>query len=124
MQAKLHRDRMLLEVQVFKEWRAVLGKQAATFLPEIYGFDKEAMVFAMEFLRSCMLLEKVIRFMCIGLHPFPSRLPPAHVYQIPTRARIHVHTNTNTSCHHHDLSTAPCTLGAAGNGHRRGGHMH
>ena len=52
---------MVLEVQAFTEWRAVLGKQAGDFLPEIYGFDTKAMVFAMEFLDSNVLMDKVRR---------------------------------------------------------------
>ena len=50
---------MVLEVQAFTEWRAVLGKQAGDFLPEIYGFDKNSMVFVMEFLDSYVLMDKV-----------------------------------------------------------------
>ena len=37
---------MALEVEAFTEWRAVLGKQAGDFLPEIYGFDTKSMMFA------------------------------------------------------------------------------
>ena len=59
MQAKLHRERMVLELQAFTEWRAVLGDQAGKYLPEIYGFDKQSMVFAMEFLDSYVLMDKV-----------------------------------------------------------------
>ena len=50
---------MALEVEAFTEWRAVLGKQAGDFLPEIYGFDTKSMMFAMEFLDSYVLMDKV-----------------------------------------------------------------
>jgi hypothetical protein len=42
--------RMGQEIAVYNEWRAILGDELSTrFLPEIYVFDDENMVFAMEF---------------------------------------------------------------------------
>jgi len=56
-EAKLHRERMELEVAAYKEWAAALGEQvSARYLPKIYAFDTESMTFVMEFLGSYQLL--------------------------------------------------------------------
>jgi len=55
-EAKLHRERMELEVRVFGDWAQVLGAQSAQFLPAIFHFDVDAMVFVMEFLEDGYLL--------------------------------------------------------------------
>ena len=58
-EAKLHRERMELEVRVYREWAEVLGEaDTARFLPELYHFDIESMTVIMEFLGAYELLEK------------------------------------------------------------------
>merc|ERR1712086_432847 len=59
-EAKLHRERMQLEVKIFTEWAAQLGGEAGRFLPTIYMFDEESMVFVMEFMGSCVLMDSVL----------------------------------------------------------------
>eukprot|EP00929_Paragymnodinium_shiwhaense_P114950 TRINITY_DN83500_c0_g1_i1.p1 TRINITY_DN83500_c0_g1~~TRINITY_DN83500_c0_g1_i1.p1 ORF type:complete len:394 (-),score=136.26 TRINITY_DN83500_c0_g1_i1:436-1617(-) len=57
--------RMQLEIDVYNAWRKILGPEgAARFLPEIYHFDKMNMVFVMEFLAGCDLLDK--RMVTVG----------------------------------------------------------
>lgn len=57
--AKLARERMVLEVSVYRKWELTVGKEvAASFLPRIYAFDEESMAFVMEFLESYVLLQE------------------------------------------------------------------
>ena len=57
--AKLERDRMKLEVQVYREWGALLGKELeAKYFPVIYKLDLDSMAFLMEFLGSFKLLSE------------------------------------------------------------------
>jgi 5-methylthioribose kinase len=50
--------RMQQEIDVYNEWRAILGDESQKrFLPEIYLFDNVNMVFVMEFFGSCDLME-------------------------------------------------------------------
>jgi len=57
--AKLARERMVLEVSVYRKWESTVGKEvAASFLPRIYAFDEESMAFVMEFLESYVLLQE------------------------------------------------------------------
>lgn len=58
-EAKLHRERLELEVSLYNEWVSMLGeKTAAEYLPNIYFCDLESMSFIMEFLESFQLLDK------------------------------------------------------------------
>jgi len=43
-------DRMLQEIAVYAEWKAILGQSATMYLPDIYFFDAVNKVFVMEFL--------------------------------------------------------------------------
>jgi len=56
--------RMQQEIDVYDEWRKILGAEAGRFLPEIYYFDKMNMVFVMEFLDGCDLLDR--RMVTVG----------------------------------------------------------
>lgn len=57
--AKLSRERMRLEVSVYKKWELTVGEEvAASFLPRIYAFDEASMAFVMEFLESYVLLQE------------------------------------------------------------------
>ena len=50
--------RMQQEIDVYNEWRVILGDEAEKrFLPEIFLFDAVNMVFVMEFFGSCDLME-------------------------------------------------------------------
>jgi len=50
--------RMQQEMDVYARWRAILGEdQGAAYLPTIYLFDRANMVFVMEFLGDCELLD-------------------------------------------------------------------
>ncbi|CAJ1339133.1 unnamed protein product, partial [Effrenium voratum] len=55
-EAKLTRQRMRLEVEVFLEWAR--GAEIARYLPRIWKFDEDAMAFIMDFLGSHQLLQK------------------------------------------------------------------
>lgn len=56
-EAKLHRERMELEVRYYRELEGVLGAESAKgFLPVIYDFNLENMSFIMEFLGAFELL--------------------------------------------------------------------
>ncbi|CAJ1430974.1 unnamed protein product [Effrenium voratum] len=55
-EAKLTRQRMRLEVEVFQEWAR--GAEIARYLPRIWKFDEDAMAFIMDFLGSHQLLQK------------------------------------------------------------------
>jgi len=58
-EAKLHKERMELEVKAYGEWRKALGADmSAKFLPAIYHFDIDSMTFIMEFFGSCTLLQE------------------------------------------------------------------
>jgi len=58
-EAKLHRERLKLEVEVYNEWTSTLGDEVAVrFLPRIYHSDFDNMCFIMEFLGSYVLLDK------------------------------------------------------------------
>jgi 5-methylthioribose kinase len=60
-EAKLHRERMELEVNAYREWESVLGEEAtAKFLPKILHFDIANMVFIMEDLVAHELLDKLL----------------------------------------------------------------
>ena len=58
-EAALHRERMVLELAFYDEWRSVLSsggdseqaeQQPSTFVPRVLCFDEDRMVFAMEWL--------------------------------------------------------------------------
>ena len=60
-EAKLHRERMALEVSVYRDFAEALGPDEATkFIPKIFHFDEENMAFIMEFLGELVLLDKVL----------------------------------------------------------------
>jgi 5-methylthioribose kinase len=60
-EAKLHKERLKLEVDVYAEWTKVLGKEtAARFLPEIYHCDLESMAVIMQFLENYQLLDGLL----------------------------------------------------------------
>lgn len=56
--AKLHRERLQLEVQAMEKMSAVLGERGAEFIPRLYLVDTERMVFVSEFLGSHQLLQE------------------------------------------------------------------
>lgn len=60
--AKLHKERMALEVRAYKEWESFLGggASAAKYLPNVYHFDEGSMVVVMEFLGSYQLLQDAL----------------------------------------------------------------
>lgn len=54
-------ERMQLEMDVYGEWKTLLGESAsAEYLPTIYFFDKKQMVVIMEFLEGYELLDHVL----------------------------------------------------------------
>jgi len=53
---RLHKERMQLEVDVYREWSSVIPSEGQRYLPVIHHFDLENMAFIMEFLGSCKLL--------------------------------------------------------------------
>ena len=54
-------ERMQQEMDVYQEWRTLLGDDsAATWLPEIYFFDKSHMTVCMEFFDGYQLLDHVL----------------------------------------------------------------
>ena len=60
-EAKLYKERMALEVSVYRDFAAALGESdAAKYLPKIYDFDEDNMAFIMEFLGDLELLDKVM----------------------------------------------------------------
>jgi len=60
-EAKLHRERMALEVSVYRDFAVALGEsETAKFIPTIYHFDEESMAFIMEFLGDLTLLDQVL----------------------------------------------------------------
>ena len=62
----LTESRMALEVAVFREWEALLGPAAAArFLPKLFFFDDINMVFVMEYLGACTLMDR--EMMATGL---------------------------------------------------------
>lgn len=65
-------ERMQREVDVYEEWRVILGKTLSEkYIPKIYMFDKKRMVFVMEFLDGFTLLDHdlVETSKVIELHP-------------------------------------------------------
>ena len=56
----LHRERIELEVRVLRHWAHKLGAEASRFLPALYLFDEQSMVFVMEFLEDFLLLDAVL----------------------------------------------------------------
>mmetsp|Transcript_6515 Transcript_6515/g.14077 ORF Transcript_6515/g.14077 Transcript_6515/m.14077 type:complete len:418 (-) Transcript_6515:192-1445(-) len=50
-------ERMQKEMDVYDEWRVILGEKAGEYLPNIYVFDTEQMVTVMEFLEGHALLD-------------------------------------------------------------------
>lgn len=67
--AKLHRERMQLEVDVYQRWGEQLKEDATKYLPQIYFFDPASMVFVMEFLGSHTLLEELLQTQAAIPHP-------------------------------------------------------
>lgn len=54
-------ERMQQEMDVYQEWRDMLGEEMAqTYLPEIYFFDKSHMTVCMEFFDGYQLLDHVL----------------------------------------------------------------
>merc|ERR1712086_176677 len=59
--AQLHKERMELEVRVFRYWAEQLGPElTARFLPKIYLFDESVEVFVMDFLGDHKVLDSVL----------------------------------------------------------------
>jgi 5-methylthioribose kinase len=50
-------SRIQKEVAIIKEWTAILGENADTYVPKLYYFDDENKVFVMEFLENFDLLD-------------------------------------------------------------------
>ncbi len=55
-------ERMQREVDVYDEWRTILGtdQQQPSYIPQIYMFDRKRMVFVMEFLDGYSLLDHIL----------------------------------------------------------------
>ncbi|GMH94726.1 hypothetical protein TrVE_jg11054 [Triparma verrucosa] len=54
--AKLHKERMELEVKTFETWLEI-SPASSKYLPKIYNFDVDNETFIMEFLGDCEMLE-------------------------------------------------------------------
>lgn len=59
-EAKLAKERMLLEVKAFETWAAVLGTDAPEYFPRIYNFDVDQMAFIMDFLEDYTLMQEAL----------------------------------------------------------------
>jgi len=54
-------ERMQREIDVYKEWKTLLGKELGEkYLPEIYYFDRKSMVVIMEFFDGYELLDHIL----------------------------------------------------------------
>jgi len=85
--AKLHKERMELEVKYYQECTAVLGAVANEYLPQIHHFDTNQMVFIMDFLAGYEVMQATLNS---GTHT------PAHSQKLGTVLGL-LHAKTHSS---------------------------
>ncbi|KAL7481903.1 hypothetical protein ACHAW6_007580 [Cyclotella cf. meneghiniana] len=78
------------EVAVLREWTDILGEDAKNYLPELYYFDVQNKVFAMEFLRDFSLLDRHL-----VSSPSPSTETAIATHLGTFLARIHLATHSS-----------------------------
>ena len=82
--AKLHSDRLLLEVRTYEEWVKLTSDSVKECLPKIFDVDADSCTVIMEFLEDCDLFEHTLVKAPIAITPVISEVRCLHIIYIFT----------------------------------------